>query len=183
MKESQARAPIEILTCDPVQQVRTVQAKKGPFHHRLDAMTHYIPGVAEFLNSYSAYVQNLPSSNGGSVFEKALKNAITEVEKLGLAPISVEAHVNGLPVFVRQLVSDATELLHLRVVDQNANVWDPLSGPLSKFTAKNTQVTVEFKTASQIRTKEELLKSVVLSHCLDFPRFRALSQVWQKLAA
>lgn len=149
----------------------------------LDMIFNFIPGTHDFLLNYAGYVQELPSaSTSNTIFTDSVQSAIESLAPLGLTPITVDAHRRGYSIFVKTILNCSTDVLSLRVIDKNGNVWRPLTCSLSEF-AKQDTIEISDTHVQHPERVKILFRTVLLSRCSTFPQFASASREWPLLVA
>jgi len=168
---------------EPAKLVGQLVAERGSASTKLEAIFHFVPGSLEFLTRYAAFVQALPSPGSErTILWEAAQAAIEAVSELGLFPITVDAHRNGFPVFVRKILTVSTDVLAWDVKDEYGHGWNPLSGPLVDFAPLGTRLVVSAVSGDDSGHIHDLFRTVVLSRCMEFHQLSALSPCWRTLA-
>jgi len=148
-----------------------------------ELLLHFIPGAEQFFSLFWNYVQLLPCKTlDQPLFDKAMHQALVSVNPLGLSPMSVDAHQNGFPILITEVLNCATDLLFLRVTNSEGICWSPLTGPISAFADKETLLTIDLQAATPTVQQIKIFKTVVLSNCLSLPQLSSLAHRWDLVA-
>jgi hypothetical protein len=144
---------------------------------------YFVPGAREFLQAFWNFVQDVPTHDSQkTIFHTAVLRGFKAVEKLGLSPVTAQAHQDGFQLLVREVLATVPDLFNIQVANLAGAVWSPLSGPLSEFASVGEQLYVVNQASHASVAQTKVLKTVVLSYCLSLPQLMSLSHCWSEVA-
>lgn len=179
MESAASDGGVKVVVKDPYELLAEITQRMRAMGRPFELLLHFVPGAKEFLIHLGEFIQMIPcASLERPLFDKAMYSGMAAVERLGLSPITVSAHRDGFPIFVREVLSCTEELLQVRVTDAKGVAWDPMSGPLSSFASSGESVSACMSECTSGRHERSILRLVLVAHCANLQQIAALSGCW-----